>query len=70
MARKPHNEYVIARTSRKRPTVQHILLTTDPHQTVCGLDLTRWPWRQYMPERLGPLLCLRCGHYKLNGLDA
>ena len=53
-------EYVIARTARKKPTVQHKISGTSAHYTVCGLDIRKWPWRYYQVEQMGAMVCHRC----------
>ena len=53
-------DYVIARTWRKSPTLQHRLLKTDKQMTACGIKVTRWPWRAYQGNKIPFMLCLKC----------
>jgi hypothetical protein len=49
--------YIIARTDKQRPTLQHIL--GSGNRTLCGSSVLRWS-REYQKEPLGVLLCIRC----------
>lgn len=50
--------YVIARTGRGRPTLQHRLIV-DSDQTACGLDVTQWS-RAYSAYPIAQVLCKKC----------
>jgi hypothetical protein len=52
-------KYVIARTMRGRPTLQHLVDARRHGQTACGLDIAYWS-REYQDVRLGVLLCKKC----------
>lgn len=49
--------FVVARGNSNRPACQHAIKNT--HETACGQDMSGWS-RQYMPEALTAILCLRC----------
>lgn len=50
--------YVIARTARNRPTLQH-KVGPSSRIALCGVSLTGWSL-YYSDRKFGPLLCKRC----------
>jgi len=51
--------FVIARTARRRPTLQHRISEGDPTRTTCGLDLLPWS-RAYQALPIPQVLCMKC----------
>lgn len=51
------NRYVIARTARQRPTLQHVLAGW--HSTLCGLDIRGWS-RAYQDNEIPQVICKKC----------
>ncbi len=53
--------YVIARTGRGRPTLQHRLQDTEGHVhlTACGVEVDDWS-RAYQASPIPQVLCIRC----------
>lgn len=62
----PRKPYVIGRTAKLRPTLQHKVLKLDPARAVCGAHIDRWPWRIYSAKPMGIMTCRRCarGQFK------
>lgn len=55
--------FVIARTTSKRPSLQHILHPDDPDYTLCGLNISLWS-RAYQRSVISAVLCMKCGRLK------
>lgn len=53
--------YVIARTGKGRPTLQHRLITDDDggQTTACGMDIMLWS-RAYQNRPIVQVYCKRC----------
>lgn len=51
--------YVIARTGRGRPTLQHELSPQLDGLTLCGLDISWWS-RAYQRKAIPEILCKKC----------
>lgn len=51
--------FVIARTPKGRPTLQHRMLAGTSSLTLCGVETGYWS-RVYMSNRIEVLLCRRC----------
>jgi hypothetical protein len=56
--------YVLARTGKGRPTLQHCLADDGMH-SVCGLDVTAWS-RAYQDKPIREIMCRKCAK-KLTG---
>lgn len=52
--------YVIARTRKGRPTLQHRVSDTDRVRTLCGLFIEGWS-RAYQKDPIPQILCTNCG---------
>ncbi|QDH47811.1 hypothetical protein SEA_SHEE_58 [Microbacterium phage Shee] len=50
--------YIIARTGKGRPTLQHAL-ADDGQRTVCGLDVSYWS-RAYQSRPITEIVCRKC----------
>ena len=53
--------YIIARTGKGRPTLQHRLIAGEDgsHITACGMDVSIWS-RAYSNKPIPQVLCIRC----------
>lgn len=51
--------YVMARTAKKRPTLQHVVRNPGMTLTVCGTDISSWS-RVWQRKQIPILLCRRC----------
>lgn len=58
--------YILARTGRGRPTLQHCL-ADDGFHTVCGLDVSFWS-RAYQSKPIPEIVCRKCAK-RLTGSD-
>ncbi|AUX83207.1 hypothetical protein SEA_REDFIELD_57 [Microbacterium phage Redfield] len=50
--------FILARTGKGRPTLQHALADDGVH-TVCGLDVTAWS-RAYQKHPITEIVCRKC----------
>ncbi|WIC89616.1 hypothetical protein SEA_GARDENB_58 [Microbacterium phage GardenB] len=50
--------YILARTGRGRPTLQHALADDGVH-SVCGLDVSLWS-RAYQSKPIREIVCRKC----------
>jgi hypothetical protein len=55
--------YVLARTARSRPTLQHRLDGFQASFTHCGLDLTGWS-RSFTTTRIDVIMCRKCAGWQ------
>lgn len=53
-------DFIIARASNGRPTLQHARSNYDPKLTRCGLDFSSWSVA-YFSGSIAQLLCRKCG---------
>ena len=51
--------FVIARTARRRPTLQHQVSDADAARTSCGLDISAWS-RAYQTSAIPQIICIKC----------
>lgn len=59
-ARRESTQFILARTSKGRPTLMHALGEHYGDKTVCGLEVTNWS-RAYKAEPIKEILCVKCG---------
>lgn len=52
--------FIIARTSKGRPTLMHALNERYGEKTMCGLEVESWS-RAYKAEPIKEILCVKCG---------
>ena len=55
--------FVIARTARHRPTLQHRVSDNDTGHTACGLDIRPWS-RAYQELPIPQVICMKCEKVK------